>query len=254
MRAGPDNRRIRFVSFSGIDGAGKTTQIDALRTSLEEAGLRVLLLSFWNDVARLTRIREVTGHTLFKGDKGAGTPDAPINRRDKNVRSWAMTLVRLLLYFVDAVSLRFAVKKALKSDIDFVIFDRYTYDELANLKLSNPANQAYIRLIVSFVPKPHISYLLDADPVQARARKPEYPLEFLYTNRESYLALNKLIGGLTVISPTSIEDAGRKILRHTLDLLCLDAARSTLAQRLVGRDEQESVSRLDGQDARPLNL
>ena len=106
----------------------------------------------------------MTRHTLFKGEKGAGTPDAPINRRDKNVRSWAMTLVRLLLYFVDAVSLRFAVKKALKSDIDFVIFDRYNYHELANLKLSDPANQAYIRLIMTFVPKPHISYLLECRP------------------------------------------------------------------------------------------
>jgi thymidylate kinase len=56
----PENRRARLVSFSGIDGAGKSTQIETLRTRMEEASLRVLLITFWDDVARLTRIREVT--------------------------------------------------------------------------------------------------------------------------------------------------------------------------------------------------
>ena len=254
MHVGPDHRRTKFVSFSGIDGAGKTTQILALRTSLEEAGLRVLLISFWDDVARLTRIREVSGHTLFKGDKGVGTPAVPINRRDKNVRSWAMTLVRLFLYLIDAISLRSVVKKVLRSGADLVIFDRYAYDELVNLKLSNPANRAYARLIMSFVPSPHISYLLDADPVQARARKPEYPVEFLHTNRESYLALNKLIGGLTVIAPMSVHDAEQQVLRHALEKLSLNAVRSTESQSLVGEDDRARVSQLDGQNAHSLNL
>jgi thymidylate kinase len=133
IRKAPENERARLVSFSGLDGAGKSTQIGALRTRLNEAGLRVLLLTFWDDVARLRRIREVSGHTLFRGDKGVGTPARPVNRRDKNVRSWYMTAVRFCLYFVDAISLRIAVAKALRSDAEVVIFDRYLYDELANL-------------------------------------------------------------------------------------------------------------------------
>ena len=58
-----------MVSFSGIDGAGKSTQIETLRSRVQEAGLRVMLITFWDDVARLTRLREVTGHTLFRGTK-----------------------------------------------------------------------------------------------------------------------------------------------------------------------------------------
>ncbi|MHB1858334.1 MAG: thymidylate kinase, partial [Acidobacteriaceae bacterium] len=90
MRANQENRRCKFVSFSGIDGAGKSTQIENLYTRLKDAGLSVLLITFWEDVARLKRIREGAGHTLFRGDKGVGTPAAPINRRDKNVQSWPM--------------------------------------------------------------------------------------------------------------------------------------------------------------------
>ena len=199
MHASSQTRQRRFVSFSGMDGAGKSTQIHNLRTRLTDAGLKVSIVTFWDDVARLTQLRETSGHTLFKGDKGVGSPDAPINRRDKNVRSWPMTAVRYFLYLVDAVSLRLVVKKSLKSDADFIIFDRYAYDELANLTLSNPLTRLYVRFIMWVVPRPHVSYVLDADPVQARARKPEYPLEFLYFCRASYLALNDLIGGMTVI-------------------------------------------------------
>ncbi len=211
-----ENNRTLLVSFSGIDGAGKSTQIEALLTRLATDGLRVRVIRFWDDVARLKGIREASGHTIFKGDKGIGSPSAPINRRDKNVRSGAMTCIRFFLYFVDAVSLRQVVKKALRSDADVVIFDRYTWDELANLNLRNPIVRAYIRMLVAFVPKPHISYLLDADPLQARSRKPEYPLDFIHENRQAYLTLARRIGGITVIAPMTVQEVTQRIVERTL--------------------------------------
>jgi thymidylate kinase len=125
-----------------------------------------------------------------------------------------MTSVRLFLYFIDAISVRLAVEKALRSKADLVVFDRYIYDELANLTLRKPFIRAYVRLIMKLVPKPDISYLLDADPVSARVRKPEYPLEFLRANRQSYLDLCELVGGMTVITPMPICEVERAILWH----------------------------------------
>jgi thymidylate kinase len=203
-----------FVSFSGIDGAGKSTQIEKLRALFEFSGMRVVLVTFWDDVARLTHLRETTGHAVFKGDKGVGTPAAPINRRDKNVRSRLMTIIRLFLYFIDALSLRSVVRKALRSNADLVIFDRYTYDELSNLELSNPAIRVYVRLIMKIVPEPDISFLLDADPVLARARKPEYPLAFLHASRGSYLTLSAMTGRLTVVPALTVDEVERVILGH----------------------------------------
>ena len=85
-----------LISFSGIDGAGKTTLLLRLRDHFQILGVPVQTLSFWDDVAILSRLREKTSHTVFKGDPGIGSPERPVERRDKNVQAWYLTVARLL--------------------------------------------------------------------------------------------------------------------------------------------------------------
>lgn len=209
MRTGPDI--VKIVSFSGIDGAGKSTQICSLQTWLAEVGVSVKLLTFWDDVVVLPRFREFISHAAFNGDQGIGTPEQPLQRRDKNVTSWLVSAIRFGLYLADALSLCRANRRVRKSGADIVIFDRYIYDELANLPLNRWLVRLFIRFVRRLVPQPDIAYLIDADPVAALARKPEYPLEFLRSNREAYLTLSRLIDNITVIEPFSVAAMGRKI-------------------------------------------
>jgi len=105
-----------------------------------------------DDIAVLTHFRSTASHRLFKGDQGVGSPSAPVNRRDKNVRTRLMTGIRLFVYLIDALSARSAVRGALRTGADLVIFDRYIYDELANLPVRNPFLRAYVRLVMALVP------------------------------------------------------------------------------------------------------
>jgi len=216
-----ETRGMRVISFSGIDGAGKSTQIERLCASLEQTGLSVRVIRFWDDVAALARFRGKVGHAVFRGDQGVGTPEVPINRRDKNVQSCILTVIRLCMYLADAISLRMLVKRAQRTGVEVLIFDRYIYDELANLKVHLPAMRAYARAMMGIVPKPDISYLLDADPVAARQRKPEYPLEFLDFNRKSYFALHDCFGVFHVLPASAADDVEREALQVAFENLSL---------------------------------
>ena len=209
---------MTIVSFSGIDGAGKSTQISSLETWLREIGLRATLLTFWDDIVCFAHSREFMSLKAFKGDPGVGSPEKPLHRRDKNVSSWPLTLMRCGLYFADAMNLCRRVRQARKSDLDVVIFDRYIYDELANLRLTHQPTRIFIRFILKLVPRPDVAFVVDADPIAAQARKPEYPLDFVRRNRESYLRMAKL-GGMTVIEPDSIEAMKTRIRNEMLQTL-----------------------------------
>jgi len=199
-----------LVSFSGIDGSGKTTQIESLIAALNEAGLRVRLIAFWDDIATLRRLREALGHAVFRGEIGVGAPDKPVNRRDKNIQNPFTMAMRMMLCLIDAVGMKFTIAKMRKTpDVDVVIFDRYLYDQLANLGIYRAA-RIYTRLLLKFIPHPDIAYLLDADPDAARARKPEYPVGFLRNTRACYLATSKN-AGMNVIHAGTPQEVGNNV-------------------------------------------
>jgi|SRR5579862_3098831 len=211
---------VRILSFSGVDGAGKSTQISALCTYLRELGFQCAVYTFWDNVAVLSRLREHMSLKAFKGDPGIGSPDRPIQRRDKNVSSWYMTAVRLFFYLLDTFSLCAAVARSVDSGADFVIFDRYIYDEFANLPLQYWPVRLYIRILLMLVPRPDVAFVLDADPKAAFARKPEYPVEFVRQNRNVYLRLSRLIRSLTVIPPLPVKQAIETV-KESVDEKCL---------------------------------
>jgi thymidylate kinase len=202
-----------LITFSGLDGSGKSTQIENLREFLRRQGISSELLAFWDDVVVLSRYREGFVHKVYGSEKGIGAPGRPVNRQDKNVRAWYLSLARHGLYLLDALHLVSVVRAARKSGAGVVVMDRYIFDELANLPLTNALTKFFLRLVKSFVPRPDVAYLLDADPEAARARKPEYPVEFMHKCRRAYFLLARQLGWFTIIPPLPLSDTKREVER-----------------------------------------
>src|SRR5690349_5356657 len=137
--------RPLLISFSGVDGSGKSTQIENLRSAFHAAGLSTRLLAFWDNVVVGVKYREGFVHKVYKSERGIGAPGKPVNRQDKNVRRWYLTMARHFLYLLDAINLCRVVAREKRGGANVIILDRYIYDELANLNLSNPISRAFVR-------------------------------------------------------------------------------------------------------------
>jgi thymidylate kinase len=199
-----------LITFSGIDGAGKSTQIEKLREYLTQQDLSVRILTFWDNVAVLSSMRSGFSRKVLQSDGNVGSPDKPANRNDKNTRSFPLMIGRALLHIADVFRLRKIVRRERTAGSGgVIIFDRYIYDQLAALPMQHWLARAYARFVLALAPRTDVSYLLDAVPEDARARKPEYPIDFMRQYRSSYLELRQF-APLTLISagdPDSVHAA-----------------------------------------------
>jgi thymidylate kinase len=208
----PREHHGKIITFSGIDGAGKTTQIVALSTFLSQQGHRVLHVTFWDDVAVLSKMRAGVSLSLFR--KASGTAEQQPLRNDKNVRTWYLMLIRGFFYLLDTLNLRCVVAKLRREGCDFVIFDRYVYDQLVQIRTHRWISRVYIRLLLHLAPTPEFPFILDASPDQAFARKPEYPLEFMRGYRQAFLGLCAFGPHMAIVGPSEIDETQRLIVHR----------------------------------------
>lgn len=183
-----------FVTFSGLDGAGKSTLIDWLTVRLGQGG-RPMTVFHMNDhiglyaYLRLVRDR-VTGRkpernppTAWKDPATDARAAGGTWRAIRYRLLWNKTLRRLIYPFDLAVFLgvRF-YHEVVKGRV--LVMDRYFYDTLVDV--FDPRRRWWLRALEALTPTPTLAVFLDVTPEVSFRRKQEYSIEYLARRSAAY--------------------------------------------------------------------
>ena len=198
---------MKIISFEGIEGVGKSTQINMLNDYLKAKGMK-------------TEILREPGSS----DIGEKIRDILLNSSDEIADE-----AELLLMFTSRAQL--IKEKVLESNLDFILFDRFYDASIAYQGYGRGLSLDFITNLISFIkcPVPEITFLLDISVEDGFSRKvndikdriESSGLKFFNNVREGYLEVAKLNPGRVKVldASKSIEDLHAEIIGYANKIL-----------------------------------
>jgi len=214
-------QRGLIVSFSGIDGSGKTVHIRALAGAFEKAEVRTH--TFWSRFGSSAK----TGERARQRSKEVKASDTATSlaRRRKRLRHPAIRLGWLMCNLTLLV-LRYNWHVRLKRRLgEVVICDRYICDAAVEINASLPDDPGLCRwaelLLIHLSPRPDVAWLLDvpADVSVERQTDENRSMasrEELSRQRSVYRALAGTYGLNVVETGSRPEETTSRVVRETL--------------------------------------
>jgi thymidylate kinase len=216
---GTKGPRARLISFSGLDGAGKTSQAEALRDALERLGFdakvtwtRLEWTTLWENpwlgvlawparaaVGLVGRIRNerVSGRQGTPEEAPAAiTPAAVRERSELLSQAWVMVVA-----LAHASAQRRSTRRLLAPG-RIVVCDRYTLDAAVQLRFRYGDRRRFrfqTWILHRLSPRPVLAYFIDVPPETAWSRKPEqYDLAALERQARLYREACESLGARSV--------------------------------------------------------
>jgi thymidylate kinase len=186
---------VQLITISGLDGSGKSTQVEALRSYFAGRGetthyFHSIQFSVANSLSRARR--RGSGAAVTEPEGGTPTGEKP----GVTSASRPSILLRKIFLRIDLVRFRALLRKLERAGVSAVISDRYFYDNIVNIAYLERSS----RLMAVSPPRPDHAFYLRVDParIMARDRAPEQGLDYLITKLALYDAL-AAARGLTIL-------------------------------------------------------
>jgi thymidylate kinase len=181
-----------LVTFSGIDGSGKTTCAKSLGAGLSSQGISNKKFSL-GGYALLFPFTILLGKlmTLAGKRKSMRSSDNPLLKRNY---PWLMRKTWVLLVLLDTYAW-YVILLINSLFVKVIICDRYFYDKLVGLKLHGFADHKDVKVITPLIPKADLPVFLDISPAKAqqRERGDTHSLDFYSSLKEGFNHLEEKI-------------------------------------------------------------
>lgn len=214
------SRRGMVVTFSGVDGAGKSTIIERVRYEYDKKlRRRVVVLRHRPSVLPILS-------AWTKGKVKAEQDSANTLPRQGTNQSVVSSLLRFAYYYTDYLAGQFYVymRHVLRGDI--VLYDRYYFDFINDSVRSNiRLPESVLRAGYFFLMKPDYNFFLYADADTILARKQELDKQTISVLTRKYLTLFKKLG-------SSSKTAGRYI---AIENKYLDVTINQIIKKTTGK-------------------
>lgn len=174
-----------LITFSGLDGSGKTTLVRLLQASLERRDVRATVSHMYRDVGVYALCKALVrrlGRRAKRAESGraeSGDSAPPV--------IWNRSL-RLMVYPLDLLLFACYRLYVERWKRHVLIMDRYFYDTLVDVSFRRGGSRA-ARILRRLTPTPSLPVLLDISPDEAFARKAEHGLQFLESKRTAYASI-----------------------------------------------------------------
>ncbi|MCW1888740.1 MAG: hypothetical protein KIH67_004285 [Candidatus Moranbacteria bacterium] len=197
-----NSQEIQFIALAGVDGSGKSTQVEKVMEALLANGHKVayfhaIEFSLANRLSRLLRAKK----TFAPGEEKAVTKASLLS-----------LILREKFMILDCIRFHFW-KRTLRLDgYDTILSDRSFYDSLINIEYLNREKKSKliafgIQCLTYIIPKADQVFFFDlkASDIMSRSRVPEQGEKYLEEKLELYQKYNTVFC-LTSIDATQSEE------------------------------------------------